>query len=92
MKNNFKIALDDVSFMLLVKKCAEIKIAQLFGYDEEVLKDNEKVFVASILKEFGGKNEIKYKRSVQHRDMGSICYPYADNGFRFLRAGFCYEF
>lgn len=56
LKNNFKIPLEDINFLIIFKKDYEYKIVQSFGYDEEQLKENEKVFVNSVLK-MGGKNQ-----------------------------------
>ncbi len=56
LKNNFKIPLEEINFLIIFKKEYEYKIVQSFGYDEEQLKENEKVFVNAVLK-MGGKNQ-----------------------------------
>lgn len=56
LKNNFKIPLEEINFLIIFKKDYEYHIVQSFGYDEEQLKENEKVFVNAVLK-MGGKNQ-----------------------------------
>ena len=60
IKNNFKISLDDITFMIIFKREYEYYVAQSFGYDEDSIKDNEKTFVNAILKSVGKNQEHIY--------------------------------
>jgi diguanylate cyclase (GGDEF)-like protein len=60
IKSNFRISLDDINFMILFKKESDYHIAQSFGFDEESIKENEKVFVNSILKNVAKSQDIIY--------------------------------
>jgi len=59
IKNNFKIPLEEINFLIIFKKEHEYRIVQSFGYDDEQLKGNEKAFVNAVLK-MGGKNQAHF--------------------------------
>lgn len=59
-KSNFRISLDDVNFIIVFKKEADFHIAQSYGFDEETIKENEKIFVNKILKSISRGQDILY--------------------------------
>ncbi len=87
VKNNFKLPLDDISFIFVYKadNSAKFGIKHFFGLDEEMVRDKEQVLTARIIKAVSKGREIVYaKKSEDEMSLGvfkSLVYMpfYTDN-------------
>lgn len=64
LKVNFKISPDDVAYILLIRKEFDFKIAKIKGFEETVIKENERNIIQAILKNISHNKKIIYKPSI----------------------------
>jgi diguanylate cyclase (GGDEF)-like protein len=70
MKINFKISLEDISFVIIFKREVDYYIAKAWGYDEDALKPSEKQVVASVLRNVSKSDDVIYIPKTE--DGGSV--------------------
>lgn len=68
MLKNFRISIDDIAYVLTVKKDHEFVIADSHGYDEEIIKDNNKALISFILKNVPKTGDLTYSPTVTGDD------------------------
>ncbi len=67
-KYNLKISPDDIFYILIVKKEYDFIIAKTKGFEEAIIKENEKIIIQSILKNISPGKGIVYKTLVKQED------------------------
>ncbi len=64
-KYNFKITTDDIYYILIIKKEFDFMITKTKGFDEAIIKENEKSIIQSILNNISPGKGIIYKTGIE---------------------------
>ncbi|HRU39602.1 MAG TPA: hypothetical protein P5511_06965, partial [Candidatus Goldiibacteriota bacterium] len=65
IKSNFKIQIEEISFVIIFKREFDYYVAESYGYDEETIKQAEKQIVASVLRNVSKSQDIVYSRTME---------------------------